>query len=561
MHYINRRAVIMSLLGIVIIAVLSSCNPVQHADLPGSASNVIVFPLAAEPPTLNSYLSQTGIEALIGQMIYESLTDVGPNGEYIPVLASQIPSKENGGMSDDGLTITWRLRKDVVWSDGIPFTSDDVKFTWEAINREDNGVVWNPGVSQIADVQTPDVHTVVIKYSSFYPEYLSQFSSRNSGGQGILPRHACGTVDDMLNWACNREPVGTGPFMLQKWLPGESITLVRNPKFREPGKPYADMLYIPIIPDSTSHYQMLLKGDAHVWWNLDQQYLKEFATSDQVKLAPGSQQYVLRFFFNLNTDSADSFADPHPFLSDKKVRQAIRAAIDPNAINQSVYSGLGTVAQHEMFQGVFACPTPKQFFNQELARSLLAEAGYKDMDSDGILECESCATAEKGAKIELSLVTSNDEPSLSLVQQVIAEQLRSVGIRILPELDATFEERALAGDFDIMMWADGFESTSDPAFFLSTYYDSASIPQYNIMRYANPVTDQLLAELINGYDESTRKDTYCQLDAQITEDIPLVFTLAIPYPSVFSAKVTGWQDNANAILTWDVANWRLNSTK
>lgn len=519
-------------------------------DVEPTSGGIAVFPLATEPPTLNSYLANSGWEALLGSFIYESLATVGPDGNYIPVLAQEIPTRENGGVSQDGLVITWRLKQGVVWSDGEPFTADDVLFTWEATSNLSSGVVWNPGVEQIASVITPDDYTVVITYSEFYPEFLGQFGSTNSGGQGILPRHGCGEPSEMRDWACNRSPIGTGPFVLEDWRSGESLTFVRNPLYREPGKPYLDRIVFPLVPDSAVHYQMMLNHDADIWWFFDQQYIGDFVSSDVVDVNRG-QFYTLRLFFNLGQDSVDGTQVPHPILGDLAVRQAIKLAIDVNAINSIVYSNLGVTVRSEFYNGPYVCPAPVISYDAQAAQNILDEHGYVDRNGDRVRELDD------GTPLLLRLVTTDDESPLTLVQQIIADNLADIGIQLDLRLDATYVDQALAGDFDMVMWTDDNDPTADPAYFASTYYPSSSIPQYNIMHYRSPVVDRIFQELGTQFDYDERLALFCQLDDQLAQDLPVLFLLGVPYPSAFSSRLHGWQENPNAILTWDIANWWL----
>lgn len=552
----KKKYIIITIAAIVLIVVGASFVFFSRRDKV-SQKKVIVFPLATEPTVLNPYLSNSGWESVVDLLINESLAEVDPNGNYYPVLAEDIPTRENGGVSEDELTITWKLKKGIVWSDGYPFTSQDVKYTWEAAKNPDNGVAWNPGVEFIKTIETPDDYTVRIIYNTYYPDYLGQFGSFNSGGQGIFPSHYCGNVDDMQNWLCNRNPIGTGPFMLKEWKSGQYISLVKNPRYRETGKPIVDEIYLPIVPDSSTHYQMLMKGDAHVWWFFDQQYLSDFASTPNVKIDQGSNQYSLRIFLNLNQRETNDENSPHPLLGDIRVRQAIRFAIDPNKISESVYMGFAKNVQNEVFFGKYVCPSPQVKYDPSKANGLLDQAGFIDTNNDGIRECKGCSYGKEGDPLELTLITSADEPPFSLVEQLLVDQLSQVGIKVVPKLDPNFEDAAISGNFDLMMWPDGSDPVSDPAALMQTYYDSQSIPQYNIMRYVNPNIDELFVALQTQKDYSERKQSICQIDNYVTQDVPVIFLFAVPYPSAFSSQIVGWQENPNALLTWDAENWDL----
>lgn len=562
------RTFSLTLLVVMMVSSLVACispattTPTGIADTQGNeptSGGSLTFPIAEEPPTLNPYLSQTGWEALITQTIYEGLAAPGPDGVFYPVLAKELPTPENGGVSADGLMITWKLREDIRWSDGQPFTAEDVEFTWEAVTHPESGATWAPGANLIKEVEVPDKYTVVINYTQFYPDYLGQFTSSSTAGQGILPKHICGEPAQMPEWDCNRQPVGTGPFVLAEWKTGQYLRLTRNPFYHEQGKPILDEIVFPIVPDSAVHKQMMVRGDAHVWFEVDQLYLIELSNMDTIQLNPGSEQWVLRLFFNLSERGANDSSLPHPILADDRVRRAINLALDRQVINEGAIGGLAKPASHELYHGLYACPEPDLVFDPEAAQSLLEEAGWIDTDGDGIRECHQCLHGSEGQQMSLVFVISSKGESRSLAQQLIIDMLIDIGINVQARIEenSIVNDTALNGNFDLLMWNDGYEAISDPREFLETYYASSSIPPaaWNIMRFENAEVDDLLDLSKQVVDVSARQALYCQIDQVLIDEVPVAFLLVMPFPSAFSAQVEGWQANANAILTWDSANW------
>lgn len=523
------------------------------------SDSILVFPINVEPPTLNSYLAQTGYEALVTQLVHESLASMQPDGTFYPELAEYLPTKENGGVSDNGLIITWKLKQGVLWSDGTPFTSEDVKFTWESASHPDSGTVWGPGIDLISNIETPDEHTVIITYSDFYPDYLSQFSSTPTGGQGILPKHACGEPNDMSNWECNRQPIGTGPYLLDEWKSGEYLRFTKNPFYREVGKPYIDTVLFLIVPDPSVHYQMLLNGEAGVWWLLDQQYIDEFQEKSSFVLNPG-RSFSMRLFFNLNIPNTDEPNNDHPILSDARVRRAISFAIDPNLLNEGVYNNIAQEVRHELSEGMYKCPAPNNItYNPSMASALLDEAGWVDSNNDGIRECNECLNAEPGSELTLNLKTFSEEPSLVLAQQLIVDALGDIGIRVTPitEESSLLDASAIDGTFDMLIWIDGYELSGDPTEFLKVYYHSDAIPMYNIMRFRNSSVDELFSQIQATNNVLEREEHLCAIDNILVNELPVSFLLSIPFPSVFSERISGWKPNPYTIETWDIENWVL----
>lgn len=175
--------------------------PAYYSDtmgppVPGGVANFLLY---EDPDTLNPLLEQSSIAEHVTAVILEGLAYHDPDGNYQPALAAELPTLENGGVSEDLAVVTWKLKPDVVWSDGEPFTSDDVKFTWEAAKDVTNGAADVSEYELIANVETPDPATVVVTYSSFNAAYLDQFPY-------ILPKHATGPLEEMRPMGVQPQP-------------------------------------------------------------------------------------------------------------------------------------------------------------------------------------------------------------------------------------------------------------------------------------------------------------------------------------------------------------------
>jgi ABC-type transport system substrate-binding protein len=201
-----------------------------------TAQKTITLGIYQEPENLNTYIGVQTVITYVHKPFAEYLIDVNEKGEYFPVLAAEIPTVENGGVSKDGLTITYKLRKGVKWSDGAPFTSADVKFTWEAVTNPKNLVKSKSGYDLIQSVETPDEHTAVVKYKEFYAPFLTRFSP-------VLPKHILGKLENINDAPYNRMPVGTGPFMVTEWASGNYIAMAKNPHYRDADKVKIDKLF------------------------------------------------------------------------------------------------------------------------------------------------------------------------------------------------------------------------------------------------------------------------------------------------------------------------------
>jgi peptide/nickel transport system substrate-binding protein len=553
--------------------------PPTQPPLPGSLQTIVV-PIAEDPPGFNAYLTDTGYEELLGELIYEGLAEMAPDGNFYPKLAQELPTRENGGISPDGLTVTWKLRDHILWSDGQPFTSDDVRFTWETLSHPDNGLAGVTGFDLIDWVETPDDYTAVVHYRQPYANMLGQFGGR---GLGILPRHACGDPGRMVYWACNGEPIGTGPFVLESWEEGKELVFARNTRYWQTERPFLDRLIFPIVPRAEVRDDMLRDGDAHINLWLTPDEIEELQELEGINLASLPGRWLLRLVLNLSQppdENADDEAEadtprPHFALGDPRVRQALDLAIDRRRLIEEAFDGQGQPVYGEFYRGWAMCPgaveASSSSYNPEAASALLAQAGWLDLNGDGVLEAHGAPYAPDETKLQLELLTYDDWDELTDAQRLIAEMFRELGIRVFTDLAGpgdlwgNWEEGGLEahGLFEVNLWDDGYPGI-DPTDYLIWRYASWSIPGVedggaggNVMRFANGEVDRLLQQAHTQPEPPARLQTFCQLQDVLANERPMLYLVYFSDTHAFSAQVQGLVINPNDALTWDVVNWQL----
>ena len=426
---------------------------------PESTGGTARFLLYEDPNTLNPIAGSTSIANQVITAIQEGLAENDPDGNFVPVLAAELPTLENGGVSEDLLTITWTLKDGVTWSDGEPFTSDDVVFTWEAAKDSENGSALASDYALIENVEATDPTTVTVTYSQFFAGYLDQFP-------WILPRHATGEATDMLNWDFNRNPIGTGPFQLDEWSSGEFLQLSRNENYREEGKPVLDGLTFLVVPDETVRTQMMMEDGADVmlWAGQEAEEQIEAAGTGTSRTAPGIWVTQMRFNLSKPFDGDPGVAPPHPMLGDVRVREAITMAIDRDRINNELLEGT-TVFEIDspLAVGWMACEVEPFVFDPEAAKALLEEAGWKDEDGDGIREAHGVEGVEDGTKMSMTMNGYTGFDVLDLMELAVQEDLKNVGIEIRIEnqefavIFGTWDDNSprKLGDYDIMIYDAG----------------------------------------------------------------------------------------------------------
>jgi peptide/nickel transport system substrate-binding protein len=404
----------------------------EPTSAPAETSRVVIA-IPEDPPSFNAMISDTGYDAWVMELVLLGLTDLDPDGNVVLELAEQLPTLENGDVVLDEeawtMDVTWHMRQDVSWADGKPVTADDVIFTYEAIANPETGG-WIPGLDYIDGLEKIDDYSFVIHYNSVFPGYLLQF-----GGEQVVvwPAHYCNAEQGFVAWDCARQPLSDGPYMLKEWAEGDHMTFVRNLAYYEQGKPAIDEIVVRIVPDETVRKTMLQQGDVQVYPWITEPIAFDLRDSMDVKVSiTKSPRWVMRLIPNLAARGTIDPATPHPILSDLNVRKAIRAAIDVDLISSQIWYGYSTPQWTEFFRPPYnQCDIPRPAYDVEEAKALLEEAGWTDSDGDGVRECNGCATAEAGTKMELEMITYSEYGEvLLLTQQLIGEMLGKIGISV-----------------------------------------------------------------------------------------------------------------------------------
>jgi len=519
------------------------------------AGGTLTIGLFQEPDNLNPYLAVQTASNLVRDLVIEGLVRADPEGNYVPRLA-EVPSVANGTISEDGLTLTYKLVGGVTWSDGQPFTSRDVQFTWETIMDPANAVNSQNGYDQIASIETPDDQTVVITYNELFAPALSLFSIP----EAILPAHIL-EGQSLADADYNRVPLGTGPYMVTEWNSGQSIILDKNPNYRVPDRPLLDRIIFKIIPDQNAGIAQMRTGDIDVFWNVDSGVIEQFNAMEDVTIQVTPSSNIEYLGLNLSADSDP--ANPHFAFGDPDVRLALAMAIDRRPIIDDLLFGLSEAATSPIGLGWAA---PEGLSNPEYdpdgARALLEGAGWVD-SGDGIRE-------KDGQRLTLEISTPAGQQVRELTEQVLQEQFKAVGIELVinnvpaATLFGNWAEngKLKRGDFDIAM--DTWGADLDPDAFLSTLFRSDQIPQesndgagWNFFRLENATLDAAIDAGRATLDLDARKDSYRIVVEEVLDAgvyIPLYKRSML---DAFSDTVTGQLPNPWSNFTWNAENWAI----
>lgn len=549
------KTLVVSSIVTALLTAACSTNPGTGASSSGSAGGtpkrggVLTVGLYQEPDNLNPYLAVQTASRLVRELTIEGLVDAGPGDSYVPGLVSEVPTTQNGGISADGKTITYKLKPGLTWSDGHELTSADVKFTWEAIMAPGNAVNSKTGYDQIASIQTPDSTTAVVTFKQLYAPAMSLFSI----AAGILPAHAL-AGQKLADAPYNRKPEGTGPFVVTEWKSGDSIVLDRNPKFRQKDRPYLDRIVFRLVPSREVGIARLRAGEVDVLWDLIETQIPEFEKMPNITLQSTPTTNVE--YLGFNTDN--------PILADLKVRQAIAAAIDRQPIVKDLLYGKTEVATSPIGMG-WAAPKDVQLpaYDPNRAKTLLDEAGWKDTNGNGIRD-------KNGQEMSLRITTPSGSQTRDLTEQLLQQQLKNVGIKLTianapaASIFGGWTENGLLkrGKFDIVM--DTWGADFDPNDFLSTLFASDQIPTaansgegFNFFRLNDPQLDRAIVAGRSTIDQAERAKAYRTVVERISAAAVYVPLYRRAELDAFANYVKGYSVNSWDEFTWNAQEWWL----
>jgi peptide/nickel transport system substrate-binding protein len=548
---------------VLLFASLVGCG---QAKTPSSSITVVI---PEEPPNFNAVISDTGYDALVMHMTLLGMTGIDPQGDIYPVLATELPTQDNGDLVVDEqagtMDVTWKMRKDVTWADGKPVTADDVLFTYEAVQDPTNGFAI-PGLDLVTGVDKVDDYTFVVHFSAIYPGYLTFLGGRQIV---IWPKHYCKLEQGYTNWDCGRNPLSDGPYTLKEWATGDHLTFVRNPKYFQPGKPKIDQIIVRVVPDASVRETMMRQGDADLLMWATEQVASDLKDVSNVKLSISpTSRWVMRLFINLAAKgTTDPLANPNPFFGDVRVRQAIRMAIDVDKITGSVWYGYAQPVWTEFFRPPYnTCNIPRPKHDLEAAKALLDQAGWV-AGSDGIRVCKGCQYAHEGDRFQFELLTYSEygDPLIQ-TQQLIGEMLKAVGIQAdltqsqgsVIWADAASGGIEQSGNFNMDLYDDGYAGIDPSSFLLYYYSSSAAEPDqgWNVVRFKNAEFDSLLDQA-NTLNQQGRQTAFCQMAQILDQQLPQILLFTTLNAEAYSTRLANIEANINSVVSWNVADWAL----
>jgi peptide/nickel transport system substrate-binding protein len=496
------------------------------------------------PNTLNPFLSTQQVEALIQAFALDPLVAVDDKGRDVPILAAVVPTLENGGISRDGLTITYHLRKDVRWQDGAPFTSHDVAFSYRAIMNPATTVATRHGYDEIARVETPDRHTAVFRLKRPFAPAVHTFFAHSDAPYYILPAHLLERYHDLNRIPFNSKPVGTGPFKVERWLRGDRIEYVANDDYFL-GKPKLRRIVVHLVPDENTISSQMRAHEID-WFSAATPrmfpQLRSIAGVD-VRLVPMYANDGIMF----NTRRAP-FDDPN-------VRRAIGLVIDkPLLVREATY-GTTVPATEDLPSFMWAFDPKAGTTARDLPRAnaLLDAAGWK-RGSDGV-------RVKDGRRFSMGLAYRTDSITDRNRGVLIASMLKDAGIET--ELKG-YTTALLYGPPGAGILADGkFDASlqtwyagSDPDNSTQLTCDQVAPKGFNWSRYCNPAMDAAQHAALSHYDLPARKRAYATIEELLARDTPYVYLWWPRQIEAINTDLKNFRPNG-IVENWNSYEWSI----
>jgi len=523
---------------VLLLTLVTACSGAEDNDNdseePASESGgTLVAAISSDPGALNPAVTTSGDPHTASELMFNGLVELDPDGQPVPELA------ESWEVEEDGALYRFHLVDGVEWHDGMPFTSADVKYTFEEVLVKFHSRTAASVGAALESIETPDELTVEFRFTEPYAPLLQQLNVTEAP---IIPAHIYEGTDPLENPE-NLEPVGTGPFTFVSYTPDSEIQLARNETYFKDGLPLLDEVVLRIIPDAASQVAALEAGEVDFLFGAPGPDLERLQSDDAystltTSVNPGGSNCIMTVTFNLD----------RPIFSDIRTRQAIGNALDRDAFLERVLFGQGRVAQApinsliEVAQGGdIALPE----YDVEAAEGLLDEAGWV-REGDGTRTAKGVQGVQDGSPLAFDFTAF---PDFAQYAELFRAQLAEIGAEVtLRPLEPTvFAETVFTDrDFDtnIISYCNG----ADPEIGVRRMYTSANIgavPFSNAAGYSDAEVDRLFDEALATVDTDARAETYRQLQEILAEDLPYLWIVETESTRVFTSDCADFSESGH----------------
>jgi peptide/nickel transport system substrate-binding protein len=508
----------------------------------------------ADPKNLNPALDSASPTLDLSMFIFSWAIRYDSKAHPVPDALREVPTIANGDVSKDGLRLTYKLRPNIKWQDGVPLTCDDLRFTWQVVMNPHNNVITTDGYKSIGSIDCSNPLVAVIHMKKLYAPYLQQLWSVN-GNAPILPAHILAKYNDdkgSFNTApFNALPIGSGPFKVVAWDRGQDVRMVANPDFYL-GKPKLNEVIYKILPDEntevtqlqTHEIDMLAVGSGMKW----PQYAALAADPANGLVAIRVDSFLFSHVdFNLR----------HPIVSDRNVRIALAYATNRAEIISKLLHGSARAAetdQSPVLSWAFTNDVTHYPYDPQKARATLEADGWK-VGPDGV-------RVKNGQRLEFTFSTQTESTYGKALQTYLQREWRDVGVQadIKNYETSQFFDNSTngilqGGHYDVASFS--WYGAADPDD--SAIYSDENLAPHgqNAMFWDNPVATAAMDDALATVDQARRKRDYVVVQQQLTQDVPTIIINFARVPFVYNSDLKGFDASPVISAFWDPWNYSI----
>ncbi len=524
------------------------------------------------PPMLNPHFANGNLVSAPAAIVLEPLVRINPAGEVVAVLCEEAPSLENGGVSADGTTITYTLLTGLVWSDGTPVTSEDARFTWQWVVDPAAGTTTSPAFTNIEDIEIVDERTFKIHLKGPDPAWYNIFGRGTSNGAPILPRHLLQDYmgDKAQSAPYNLDPVGTGPYKVVNFVPGDVVNFEINENYRFPDKPFFKKVEYKGGGDAPAAARAVLQsGEVDYAINLQVEKavlesLLQSGVGELIVLPDGSVEHIFINFADPNKEVDGARSEPttqHPFLTDKSVREALKLGVDRDTIVEQLYGQTADATTNVIVApDMFVSKNTSYTFDPDEASKTLDAAGWtgKPRSKDGV---------------ETKMLYQTTISPLRLkAQEIIKQSWDGIGFEVeLKSIDSSVFFSSDAGNPDTWkhFYADvqmlalngrpfpidlmSYWKSTDPAKDIAQ--QSNGWAGRNLSRWSNDEYNTLFEQALTELNPARQAELFITMNDMIVDDIVTIPFIARKRVDGKNKRLKGNNPGPWTEETFDIADW------
>ncbi len=512
------------------------------ATPPAKPTGQVIVGLSQEPTVFHPLLVHIEVDEAVYFNLFSALWRVDPKGAFQPDLVAEIPSVENGGISADGLNWHLKLKDNVKWHDGTPFTADDVKFNIELIQNPKFIAGRRAGHELVRDIKVVSPTELTWRMEKAYAPYPAILS-----WTFLVPKHILEKETDINKPAFTTSPVGTGPFKWVERVPGDHITLAAHDGYHGEG-PHLERLIVKYIPDLTVLYTQFQTGDIDYigLQGITPDHYEEAKGLADRMVMPVPQPFIENIAVNTGL----------PVFKDKAVREALYYGMDKKSVIEQIYYGLPSETESFLPKQSWAFnpDLPKHEFDPEKAKKILDDAGWA-LGSDGV-------RSKDGVRLEFVNSTTAGNHVREQAQQLLQQNWADIGAKMtinnLPPA-VMWGDYWMQSKFESAMVGIGFMIGPDPDatdFFASRSIGAKGGAGQNTTQFENAEVDGLLAEGAKTVDIEKRKAAYKKMQEVTRSELPYLPIFQYAMVSGVKSKLEGFTPNVNVQENcWNANTW------